>query len=93
MYVPFRKYKTTKKRRKKMTKLKSARYICGGEISSTDPSSKCSLSSLVKGLRKIATSIAKDCNFLSNFDFKLQVSVDFASVLVIFKKRFYEVDR
>ena len=33
-----RKYKTTKERRKKTTKLRTARYICAGEISSRDPS-------------------------------------------------------
>ena len=38
MYVSFRKYKTVKERRKKTTELRSARYICAGEISSRDPS-------------------------------------------------------
>ena len=38
MYVSFRKYKTTKERRKKTTKLRSARYICAGEVSLRHPS-------------------------------------------------------
>ena len=35
--VSFREYITTKKRRKKTTELRSARYICAREISSRDP--------------------------------------------------------
>ena len=38
MYVSFGKYITTKERRKKTTELRSAQYICAGEISSRDPS-------------------------------------------------------
>ena len=38
MYVSFRKYKTTKERREKTTELRSAQYICAGEISSRDSS-------------------------------------------------------
>ena len=38
-YVSFRKYITTKER-KKMTELRSPRYICAGEISSRDPSER-----------------------------------------------------
>ena len=40
MYVSFRKYKTTKERRKKMMELRSARYIGAGEISSRNPSER-----------------------------------------------------
>ena len=39
-YVSFRKYTTTKERRKKTTELRSAQYICAGEISSRDPSDR-----------------------------------------------------
>ena len=39
-YVSFRKYTTTKERRKKTMELRSAQYICAGEISSRDPSDR-----------------------------------------------------
>ena len=38
MYFTFREYIATKERRKKMTEVRSARYICAGEISSEDTS-------------------------------------------------------
>ena len=38
MYVSFGKYITTKESRKKTMELRSAQYICAGEISSRDPS-------------------------------------------------------
>ena len=38
MYVSFTEQIATKERRKKTTEVRSARYICGGEISSKDPS-------------------------------------------------------
>ena len=37
-YVSFREQIATKERRKKTTEVRSARYICAGEISSRDPS-------------------------------------------------------
>ena len=39
-YVSFREQIATKERRKKTTELRSARYICAGEISSRDPSER-----------------------------------------------------
>ena len=38
MYVSFREQIATKERRKKMAEMRTAQYICAGEISSRDPS-------------------------------------------------------
>ena len=38
MYILFRKWITTKERRKKMTEVSFARYICAWEIPLRDPS-------------------------------------------------------
>ena len=39
-YVSFRKYITAKERMKKTTELRTARYICAGDIASRDPKVK-----------------------------------------------------